>query len=76
MRGQVMRCAVCTMYKEVRSVSFLIEPQNQGRRVSRFGPQNRQLRFDYLDLKISVTVSWFGHQNQEGNGLSVAPQNR
>jgi hypothetical protein len=23
-----------------------------------------------------VTVSWFGPQNQEGFGLSVAPQNR
>jgi hypothetical protein len=23
-----------------------------------------------------VTVSWFGHQNQVGFGLSVAPQNR
>jgi hypothetical protein len=23
-----------------------------------------------------VTVSWFGHQNQAGFGLSVAPQNQ
>jgi hypothetical protein len=23
-----------------------------------------------------VTVSWFGHQNQTGHGLSVVPQNR
>jgi hypothetical protein len=27
-------------------------------------------------LKITVTVSWFGPQNQAGFGLSVAPQNR
>jgi hypothetical protein len=29
-----------------------------------------------LGLKITVTVSWFGHQNQLDFGLSVAPQNR
>jgi hypothetical protein len=36
------------------------------------------LKTDIYDLgiKITVTVSWFGHQNQAGNGLSVAPQNR
>jgi hypothetical protein len=28
-----------------------------------------------LGLKITVTVSWFGPQNEAGNGLSVAPQN-
>jgi hypothetical protein len=27
--------------------------------VFRFGPQNRRLRFDDLDLKITATVSWF-----------------
>jgi hypothetical protein len=32
-------------------------------RVFRLVPQNRQLCFGYLDLKITVTVSWFGHQN-------------
>jgi hypothetical protein len=44
-------------------------------RVSCFGPQNRQLRFGNLGLKITVTVSWFEPQNQAGFGLSVAPQN-
>jgi hypothetical protein len=44
--------------------------------VSRFGPQNRQLWFGDLGLKITATVSWFGPQNQVGSGLSVAPQNR
>jgi hypothetical protein len=29
---QVMLCAVCTVHKETKSVSFLVEPQNQGRR--------------------------------------------
>jgi hypothetical protein len=45
-------------------------------RVSRFGPQNRQLWFCDLGLKITATVSWFVPQNQVGFGLSVAPQNR
>jgi hypothetical protein len=36
--------------------------------VSRVGPQNWQLRFSDLSLKITATVSWLG--------LSVAPQNR
>jgi hypothetical protein len=30
----VTPCAVCTVHKEVRSAGFLVEPQNQGRRVS------------------------------------------
>jgi hypothetical protein len=38
-------------------------PQNLWWRVSRFGPQNRQLRFDGLGLKIAAIVSWFGPQN-------------
>jgi hypothetical protein len=42
-------------------------------RISQLGPQNRQLRFDDLCLKITVTVSWFRPQNQAGFGLSVAP---
>jgi hypothetical protein len=44
--------------------------------VSRFGPQNRQLQFGELGLKITATVSWFGPQNQADFGLLVAPQNR
>jgi hypothetical protein len=85
---------------EMRSASFLVEPQNQWQwfvsglaskilerislvwpqnrwqRVSRFVPQNWQLQFGDLGIKITATVSWFGHQNQGGFGLSVAPQNR
>jgi hypothetical protein len=44
--------------------------------VFRFGPQNRQLRFGDLGLKITAMISWFGPQNQAGFSLSVAPQNR
>jgi hypothetical protein len=43
--------------------------------VSLFAPQNWQLRFGDLGLKITTMVSWFGSQNQTGYGLSVAPQN-
>jgi hypothetical protein len=52
-------------------------PQNRKvPRVSRFGPQNRQLRFGDLSLKITATTSWFGSQNQADFVLSVASQNR
>jgi hypothetical protein len=44
--------------------------------VSRFGTQNRKLRFGVLGLKITTMVSCFGPQNQVGHGLSVVPQNR
>jgi hypothetical protein len=41
-----------------------------------FGPQNQQLRFANLGLKITMTVSWFDPQNQADFSLSVASQNR
>jgi hypothetical protein len=41
--------------------------------VSRFGPQNRQLWFGDLGLKITATVSWFGSQKHVGFSLLVAP---
>jgi hypothetical protein len=73
--GRVTPCVICTVHNETRSTGFLIEPQNQDRRISRFGPQNRQLRFGDFGLKITTTVSWFGPQNQASDGLSIAPQN-
>jgi hypothetical protein len=66
----------------------LVKPQNHGRwfvsglaskplgQVFWFGPQNRQLRFGDLGLKITAMISWFVPQNQVGYGLSVAPQNQ
>jgi hypothetical protein len=39
-------------------------------------PQNGQLGFGDLGLKITTTVSWLGPQNQAGFGLSVMPQNQ
>jgi hypothetical protein len=73
---RVTPCAVYTMHEEARSAGFLVWPQNQARRVSQFGPQNRQLWVGDLGLKITTLVSWFGPQNQMGFSLSVAPQNR
>jgi hypothetical protein len=86
--GRVMLCAVCTMHKETRSAGFLVEPQNQGLwfvsdltskplgQVFHFGPQNQQLRFGDLGLKMTARVFWFGCQNHAGYGLLVVPQNR
>jgi hypothetical protein len=31
-RGRVMLCVVCTVYNEMRSMGFVVQPQNQGRR--------------------------------------------
>jgi hypothetical protein len=45
-------------------------------RVSRFGPQNIQLRFGDLGHKITAMISCLGTQNQAGFDLLVAPQNR
>jgi hypothetical protein len=39
--------------------------------VFRFGPQNQQPRFGDLTHKFTMTISWFGPQNQVGYGLSV-----
>jgi hypothetical protein len=44
-------------------------------RASQFGSQNRQLWFGDLGLKITVTVSCFGPQNQGSLSLSVVPHN-
>jgi hypothetical protein len=42
----------------------VVWPQNRWLRVSRFGPQNRQLQFDDFGLKITTTVSWFGFKTK------------
>jgi hypothetical protein len=44
--------------------------------VFRFGPQNWQLRFGDLGLKITTMVSLFVPQNQAGYGLLVVSQSR
>jgi phage-related baseplate assembly protein len=55
---------------------FLILASKQRSMVSWFEPQNRQLRFDDLEHKITATISWFGPQNQVEYDLLVVPQNR
>jgi hypothetical protein len=83
--GRVIERSGNTVHMEMRSAGFLIEPQNQGRQFSpvwpqnrwrwilRFGPQNWQLRFGDLGLKITAAVSWFEPQNQADFDLSVVP---
>jgi hypothetical protein len=53
-RGQVAPRAVCTVHVEMRSASFLVEPQNQGRW---FGLKITRTIFIGLALKPVVTVS-------------------
>jgi hypothetical protein len=55
--SQVTPCAICTVYVEMRSMCFLVEPQNQGQQFvsgltlnplgqfSLVWPQNRWRRF-------------------------------
>jgi hypothetical protein len=43
---------------------------------SDLGLKTGQLQFRNLTHKIIVSVYWFVPQNQVGDGLSVAPQNR
>jgi hypothetical protein len=61
----VAPCAVCTVHVEMRSVGFLVEPQNQGRRfVSRLA--SKPLRWFLIGLDLKT----------DGDGLSVVwPQN-
>jgi hypothetical protein len=51
-RGQVVSCAVCTLHVEMRNASFLVEPQNQGRRfVSGLASKPLGRFFNVLGLK-------------------------
>jgi hypothetical protein len=61
----VAPCAVCTVHVEMRSVGFLVEPQNQDRRfVSRLA--SKPLRWFLIGLGLKT----------DGDGLSVVwPQN-
>jgi hypothetical protein len=56
--SRVTPCAVCTMLVEMRSTSFLVAPQNQGRRfVSGFGLKTTRTVFSGLASKPVATVS-------------------
>jgi hypothetical protein len=58
--GRVMLCAVCTMHEVMRSMSFLVEPQNQGRRFVSGLASKPLERFPGLGLKSgsSGLVIW------------------
>jgi hypothetical protein len=60
-----MPCAVCTVHAETKSVGFLVEPQNQGRRF-----------VSGLASKPLGRFSPVWHQNRWRRFLSVWPQNR
>jgi hypothetical protein len=63
-RGRVVLCAVCTMHVGMRSVGFLVEPQNQDRRLSVVWPQNHRDGFLRFGLKTVAQVSRFGPKNR------------
>jgi hypothetical protein len=58
--GRVMLYAVCTMHEVMRSMSFLVEPQNQGRRFVSGLTSKLLERFPGLGLKSgsSGLVIW------------------
>jgi hypothetical protein len=60
-RGQVAPCAVCTWHVETRSVSFLVEPQNQGRWFLGLG----------LKTGSSGLVIWVSKSPRQFLGLSL-----
>jgi hypothetical protein len=79
-----VRSAPCTWRRGARvsclslktKVGFLGWASKLRSTVSRFGPQNRQLWFGDLGLKITASASWFEPQNQTDYNLLVTPQNR
>jgi hypothetical protein len=88
-RCRVAPCVVCTWHVETRSVSFFVEPQNQGRRfvsglaskplrrVSLVWPQNRWRRFLTVwpqNLLRRFSPVW--PENWWRRFLPVWPQNR
>jgi hypothetical protein len=56
-RGRVAPCAVCIVHVETRSTSFLVVPQNQGRRFEWFALKTTRTVFTGLASKPVVTVS-------------------
>jgi hypothetical protein len=87
-RGLVALCAVCTVHVETRSMSFLVEPQNQGRRfvsglaskpLRRFSPvwpQNRWLGFPGLGLKTCSSGLMIWASKSPRRFLGLGPQNQ
>jgi hypothetical protein len=55
--GRMTLCAVCTVHKETRSVSFLVEPLNQGRRFIS-GLASKSLGW-FVNGLTSKPLGWF-----------------
>jgi hypothetical protein len=53
----MMLCAVCTVHKKTKSVSFLVEPQNQGRRFIS-GLKSKSLG-RFVNGLASKPIEWF-----------------
>jgi hypothetical protein len=78
----VAPCAIYIVHVKMRSMCFLVEPQNQGRRfvsglaqnhcdgLSVVWPQNYWDDFLQFDLKTSDDSFLVEHQNQGGGGFS------
>jgi hypothetical protein len=75
--GRMMSCVICTMHMEMRSTSFLVEPQNQGRRFPDLGlktdssnlmilASKSPRRFFHLCLKIKQTSVCWLHRKTDG----------
>jgi hypothetical protein len=68
-RGPVALCGVCTVHVKMRSVNFLVEPQNQGRRFVS-GLASKSLgRFLQFGLKTVDNDFLVESQNQGGGGF-------
>jgi hypothetical protein len=86
--GRVVPCVVCTWHVETRSVSFLVEPQNQCRRfvsglasksLGRFSPvwpQNWWRWFLPVWPQNRCWVSWLSLKTKVVEGSRFGPQNR
>jgi hypothetical protein len=71
--GWVTPCAVCTMHMKMRSVGFLVEPQNQGIHLSVIRPQNHWDGFLQFGLKTGGdSFLWFGLKTGGSSFLILA----
>jgi hypothetical protein len=71
-----MSCAVCTVHVDMRSMGFLVEPQNQGQRIVS-GLASKSLG-RFVSGLASKPLGWFlpvWPQNRWQRFLPVWPQN-
>jgi hypothetical protein len=70
-RGRVAPCVVCTRHVETRSVGFLVEPQNQGRRFVSDLASKPLKRFLPVWPQNRWWVSWLSLKTKVVEGFSV-----